>query len=230
MKKTTVAFLSVFSSIYPVLFFSSFWISLWWCQMLTPSELRQPVCYFQWSAVPSCLFQLLIWSLSTQLSGLSTVGHGQIPLVVGAIVSPQVAGAQRGVFCLSRMILVFGSAPDPGSCFLSSLLKASMPSLSSSISSPLCPSFEVIYCLWLSLSVVYLVTRTQQSGLSTKGQRPSWGLGYCFPSGYCCSERSGLPEHWSWSHLGDDSAPGSQWLISQFSPQGFCPQYLLKHL
>ena len=83
-----------------------------------------------------------------------------------------------------------GSTPDPSGYFLSSLPKASIPSLSSSLSSPLCPPLPVIYCLWLSPSFLYLVTRTQQSGLSTKGprQRPSLGQDYCFPSGYCHSE------------------------------------------
>ena len=56
MKKTTVAFVLVVSCIYHCFFFS-FWICLWWCQMLTPSDLRQPVRYFQWSAVTGFSFQ-----------------------------------------------------------------------------------------------------------------------------------------------------------------------------
>ena len=39
IQKTTVDFISVVSSIYSVF---SFWIHLWWYQMLTPSDLRQP--------------------------------------------------------------------------------------------------------------------------------------------------------------------------------------------
>ena len=39
MEKTTVDFILVASSIYHCF---SFWICLWWCQMLTPSDLRQP--------------------------------------------------------------------------------------------------------------------------------------------------------------------------------------------
>ena len=94
------------------------------------------------------------------------------------------------------------------------------------------PPLPVIYCLWLLPSLVYLVTRIQWSGLSSKGpgQRPSQGWGYCFPSGYCRSVGSGLPEHKGWGGLGDDSAPRSQRLLSQFSPEGFCPQSLLTHL
>ena len=97
------------------------------------------------------------------------------------------------------------------------------------------PPLPVIYCLWLSPSVVYLVTRTQQSGLSTKGpgQRPSWGQGYCFPSGCCCSEGSGLPEYKGCCHLGDAVCPLPQrgWQpLCQFSLQSLCTQSLLKHL
>ena len=55
--------------------------------MLTPSELWQPVLYFQGTAVPGCLFQLLIQSLCNQQSGLSTIGRVQIPLGVRAIVA-----------------------------------------------------------------------------------------------------------------------------------------------
>ena len=174
MKKTTVAFISVASVIYQF----SFWICLWWCQILTLSDLRQPVWYFQRSAVTGCLFQLLIWSLSTEQSYLSTIGQRQIPPAVGAIVSPQVAAAWRGVVCLSRMITAYGGwlSMDPGSYFLSSLPKASVPSLSLQVSlGRSAPSLPMIYGLWLSPSVVYLVTRTQHTGLRTKGpgQRPS---------------------------------------------------------
>ena len=55
------------------------------------------------------------------------------------------------------------------------------------------PPLPVIYCLWLSPSVVYLVTRTQQSGLSTKGpgQRPSWVWGCCL-SPHATAARRGV--------------------------------------
>ena len=75
MKDTTVVFISAVSCIYHWIF--SFWICLWWCQTLTPSDFRQPVWYFQWSAVTGYLFQLLIWSLCTQQSGLNTLGRAK---------------------------------------------------------------------------------------------------------------------------------------------------------
>ena len=144
MKKTfkiMKAFVLVVSCIYH--YFFSFWIHLWSCQMLTPSDLRQPVWYFQCFVVTGCLLQLLIWSLCIQQSGLSTLGQGWIPPGVGAIISPQAAAAQSRVVCLSRMFAVMGvgSALDLCSYFLSSLPKASVPSLSSSLSGPLCPTF-----------------------------------------------------------------------------------------
>ena len=85
-----------------------------------------------------------------------------------------------------------GSALDLAAYFLSSLPKVSIPSLSSSLYSPLCPTFA-IYCLWLSASVAFLVTRTQKSGLSTKGpgQRPSWVWGCCF-SPHATAARRGV--------------------------------------
>ena len=82
------------SLLYLPLFFFSFWICFWWCQMLTSSDVKQPVWYFQWSAVTGCFLQLLIWSLCTQQSGLSTEGQSQIPPGVGAIVAPQATATQ----------------------------------------------------------------------------------------------------------------------------------------
>ena len=129
---------------------------------------------------------------------------------------------------LSRMIAVNGGWPQtriPEATFsvLSPKPRSGPQSLFKSVVHS-APPLPVIYCLWLSLLVVYLVTRTQRSGLSTKGlgQKPSWGRCYGFPSGYCCSEASGLPEHKGCCHLGDDSVPGSQLLLSQLSPQGLC--------
>ena len=84
------------SHLYLPPFFFSFYIFLWWCQMLTPSYLRQPVPHFHRSAVLGCLLQLSSWSLCIQQSGLSIGGQGKIPPGVGAIVSPQPAAAQEG--------------------------------------------------------------------------------------------------------------------------------------
>ena len=62
MKKTTVAFISLASCIHHCFF--SFWICLWWCQMLTPSDLRQPVQYFQGSALATYNSSRLLVSIS----------------------------------------------------------------------------------------------------------------------------------------------------------------------
>ena len=72
----------------------------------------------------------------------------------------------------------------------------------------------------------------QQSGLSTTGlgQSHFWVQGSCFPSGCCCLEGSGLSEQGGCCCLGDDSAPGSGQLLSQFSPQSFCLQSLHRRL
>ena len=108
--------------------------------------------------------------------------------------------------------------PEQDDCCLWGLAQHQIPTATISVLSPNSPSpvslihsaplLVVVYCLWLFLLVVYLVTRTQQSGSSTKGpgQRPSWGQGYCFPSGCCCSEGIGLPEQDGCCYRGDDSA------------------------
>ena len=60
-EKTIVDFILVASCIYHFFFFFlNFWICLWWCQMLTLSDLRQPAQDFQRPTVPGCLLQLLI--------------------------------------------------------------------------------------------------------------------------------------------------------------------------
>ena len=135
MKKITMAFVSVASCIYHCFFFS-FWIYLWRCQMLTPSDLRQPVQYFQWSSVTGCLLQLLIWSLCTQQSGLSTIGWGWTP-----------TNREWSAWAGWLLCMGLGLEPDPSGYFLSSLPKASVPSLSSSLSS-LLPHL----CQWSTIS------------------------------------------------------------------------------
>ena len=89
-----------------------------------------------------------------------------------------------------------------------------------------------IYCLWLTPSVVNLVTLHSAVWLKPRrmGQNLSWGWDYCFPSGCCHSEGSGLSEQDGCCLMGDDSALGSWWLLSQLSPQSFYPQSLLRHL
>ena len=63
-----------------------------------------------------------------------------------------------------------GSALASGGYSLSSLPKASVLCLPVLLVHSV-PSLPMIYCLWLFL-VVYLLTRTQQSGLSTKRPGP----------------------------------------------------------
>ena len=89
-----------------------------------------------------------------------------------------------------------------------------------------------VYCLWLSPSVLNLVTLHSEVSLMTHrvGQGPSCCQGYCFPSGCFCLEGSGLLKHYGCCGMGDDSAPGSWQLFSQLSPQSSCPQSLLSHL
>ena len=124
------------SLLYLPLFFS-FWVCLWWCQMLTLCDLRQPVPYFQWSAVPGCLLQLFFWSLCTQQSGLSTIGPAESLLGWRILFSPQAAAAPRGMVCLSTMAAaVWGMSQhwDPGVYSLSSRPK--LQSLVSLLASP----------------------------------------------------------------------------------------------
>ena len=54
-----------------------------------------------------------------------------------------------------------------------------------------CPRFPGLYCLWLPPSVFNLVKLHSAVMLKhcRAGQNPSWGWGYCFPSGCCHSER-----------------------------------------
>ena len=92
--------------------------------------------------------------------------------------------------------------------------------------------FQGIYCLWLSPSVVNLVTLHSAVRLKHHrvGQNSSWCLGYCFPSGCCCLEKSGVPEQGGWCSMCDDSAVGFWGLLFQFSPQSLHPQCLLRGL
>ena len=91
-----------------------------------------------------------------------------------------------------------------------------------------CLSLPGIYYLWLTPSVVNLVR--QHSAVKLRhhraGQSPSWGQGYCFQSGCCHWEASGLPEQDGSCSMEDDSALGS-W---QFFPQCLHPQSLLRWL
>ena len=88
-----------------------------------------------------------------------------------------------------------------------------------------CSRLPEIYCLWLTPSIVNLLTLHSAVRLKHHrvGQSPTWGPGYCFLLGCCFSEGSCCP-------MGNDSVPGSWWLLSQFSPQSHCSQSLLKHL
>ena len=162
---------------------------------------------------------------------------GRVLPGVGAVVFLHAAAAaHRGVVCLSKMaaaVWVMTQHWDPTIYSFSSLPKTSVPSFSSRVSSQLCPSFPGVYCLWPALLVVNnLVTLHSEVMLKLHkvGQKPSWGQDCCFLSSCCCWEGNGLPEQGGCCHMGDDLAPGSQHLLSQFSPQSFCSQSLLRHL
>ena len=88
-----------------------------------------------------------------------------------------------------------------------------------------CLRFSGIYSLWLTPSVVNLVTLHSAVRLKyhKAWQNPSWCWDYFFPSGCCHLEENGLPEQNGCCHLGGDSAPGPQRLLSQFSPPSFSP-------
>ena len=180
-----------------------------------------------------------MWSLCTQQAGLSTIEWGQIPPGVGAIVSPQAAATWGEWSAWAGWLLPCGA-------WLSTRIpEATLSVLSPRLLSPVSSQVSLIhfapqplpgiYWLWISPAVVNLLISTQQSGLSTTGpeQRPSWAQGYCFPSGCCCSEGNSLPEHSVCCHMEDDSASTLQsrsWCpLSQFSPQSFSPQSLLRH-
>ena len=113
----------------------SFWICLWWCQMVILCGLRQPVGDYHKSSLgltPSVI------NVVTQQSGLSSTGRGRIPPRVRVIVSPQAVATQRGGVCLSSMVAaIWGMTQlwDPSGCSLSSLPKACVSSLSSNTSS-----------------------------------------------------------------------------------------------
>ena len=137
--------------------------------------------------------------------------------------------------CLSRIVAVYGRLAqhqNPGAYSLSSLPKASFPSLSSSLSSPLCPTFARDL---LSLAISFVVNLvTLQSAVRLKHQRARaealLGVQAVVSSGYFHMAGSGLPEKKAYSILADDLALQPWHLLSQFSPQGFCPQALLRHL
>ena len=146
--------------------FFSFWIHLWWCEMLTSSDLRQSTlrlpefCFLELS--PSVVNQ----SLCTQQSDLSPIWQGRLPPGVGATVSPQGAATWRGVVCISRMsvvVWVTTQHQDPGDCSHFSP-QASIPSLFSSNSIPLCPSL----CQRFTPVVVSFSCQSSPSALSSQ--------------------------------------------------------------
>ena len=86
-----------------------------------------------------------------------------------------------------------------------------------------------ICCLFFSPSVVipvtlHLVIRFKPHRV---GQNHSWVRAIVQAA---CSEESGLPRQDGCCHIGNDSAPGSWWLVSQLFPKNLHPQSLLMHL
>ena len=73
------------------------------------------------------------------------------------IAFPQADATLRRVFFLRNMAsAVWGMTQhrDPGSCSFSSLPRATNPRLSSSVSSPLCPTFAGTQGKWLQMTIV----------------------------------------------------------------------------
>ena len=91
------------------------------------------------------------------------------------------------------------------------------------------PRLPGICCLWLSPSVVNLVTLHSEVWFMPHrvGQNACWCWDTYFPSFCWCLEGSGLPGQDGCCSMGDDWVLGSQWLLY---PQSLCPESLLKHL
>ena len=141
MEQTTVDFISAASSIYHCFFFLDPPLVM---SDVDPCDLRQPASRFP--GIYSVWLSPSVVNLvtCTLQSGLNPIGWGRIPPVVGVIVLSQAAAAWRGVVCQNRMVpAIWGMTQhqDPSGYSLSSLPKASIPSLSSSVSSPLCLPF-----------------------------------------------------------------------------------------
>ena len=143
MKETMVEFISVELSVYHCLLFLDQMV----CQLAC---LRLPAIHSLWLSPSGVNHQ----------SGLSTTGWGRLIPVDEAIASPQADATWRGVLCLRKMVpAVWGMTQhrNPSSCSLSSVHKATIPRLSSSISSPLCPSFPRAQGKWLQMKLCALV-------------------------------------------------------------------------
>ena len=109
--------------------------------------------------------------------------------------------AEKKILIMEKTTVVFISvASSFYHCFsfLGSPLLMSMLTLSG-LRHP-APRLPGVYCPWLSSSVINVVTL--HSAVRFKqcraGQNPSWDWDYCFPSGCCCSEASGLSEQDGW--------------------------------
>ena len=83
--------------------------------------------------------------------------------------------------------------------------------------SSLLDTTRALLCLWLTPSVVNLVTLHSAVRLEHHriGQDPSWNGGCYFHSGCCYQEGSDLPEQHGCCSTVDDSAPGSRQLLSR---------------
>ena len=86
-----------------------------------------------------------------------------------------------------------------------------------------------IYCCFSFLDLPLVMSDVDPSDLRQPAPRLP-GIYYLWLSSVCCLEGSVLPEQDGCCHMGDDSAPRSWWLLSQFSPQSLCPQSLLRLL
>ena len=98
-------------------------------------------------------------SSCTQQPSVSSTGWGRVIPVGRAIAFPQADVTWRGVLCLRKMVsAVWGMTQhrDAGGCSFSSLPRATNPSLSSSMSSPLCPPSAAPQSIWLQVKYFFL--------------------------------------------------------------------------
>ena len=162
MKVTTVAFISVVSCIcllyLPLFFFFFLDLPLVISDVYPPSDIRQRVPYFQWSAVTGCLFQLLIWSHCTQQSGYKHSRAGLNPSCCGGYCFPSGNCCLEGSGLPEQDIAVYGDWLRTRSWRLFSQFspEASVPSLSSSISSPAALAFARALGKWLQMKICVL--------------------------------------------------------------------------
>ena len=135
----------------------SFCICLWCCHILTLSDLRQPA--WRLPGLYSLRLFPSVVNLITLHSAVRVKPHRewQNPFCCWGHCFPSSSCPLDWSGCLRRMVAALGVMTqhrDPSDPTLSSLPKASVPSLSPSISSPLCSPFSS-YLLSVAVSLSY---------------------------------------------------------------------------